>query len=158
MAATIFGLAAIAHSEVEVPWRAKCNFAFFEFFAILATLIFGFVQEETAPIGVCVVGDFLVQNVIYSRANIDILVVALSATTILEQAFKIVQILFQVVFLLLLNVFFLGVVQNDVQAVRSAKSFLFNWATACATGVGSGLVECPNVTAGKAIACNVGFF
>ena len=31
-----------------------------EFFAVLAALVFGLVQEEAAPVGVTIVGDFLV--------------------------------------------------------------------------------------------------
>ena len=60
VAAAIAHHAAIAHSEVEVPRRTQGHFTFLEFLAVLASLIFGLVQEEAAPVGVAVVGDFLV--------------------------------------------------------------------------------------------------
>ena len=157
MAAAVFGLGAVAHGEVEVPSGAKRYFAF-GLDSVRVYLVFGFVQEETAPVGVCVVGHFFVQHVVQRRSHIDVLFIPLAVLAVLEQAFKVVQVLFQVGFLLSLDVFFLGIVQNDVQTVRGAETFLVDGATACATCVGSRLVESPNITTSHFVAANIGFF
>ena len=56
---------------------------------------------------------------------------------------------------------FLGVVHDDVHAVGSLEAFCVDAAlvvVAGATGVGSGLVERPNVTARNVVATDVGLF
>ena len=76
----------------------------------MALAVLGFVQEETAPVGVRIVGHFFVQHVVQRRSHIDVFFIPLTVLAVLEQAFKVVQVLFQVVFLLFLDVFFLGIV------------------------------------------------
>ena len=115
-------------------------------------------QEETAPVGVRIVGHFFVQHVVQRRSHIDVFFIPLTVLAVLEQTFKIVQVLFQVVFLLFLDVFFLGIVQNDVQTVGGAETFLFDGATASAPRVGARLVEGPNIATSHVFAANVCFF
>ena len=158
VATPIFRLGSVAHGKVKVPRRTKSHLTFLVFLTILAALVLGFMQEETTPVGVRVVGDFLMQDIVYRRAYIYIIFVALAAATVLEQTFKIVQVLFQIGFLLGLDFVLLGVVQNDVQAIGSAETFSINGATASATGIGARLVKRPNVATGKAVASNIRFF
>ena len=107
------------------------------------------------------------QYVVYRRTEVHILLVSATVLAILEQSFKGVQVVLQVIFLLLLKfvllrvLVLLGIVHDDVHAIGSLEPFGIDTAlviVASATGVGTGLVECPDVTARKAIASEVGFF
>ena len=153
LATAVFGLGTVTHGEVEVPRRSEGHLA--------ALAVLGLVEEEAAPVGVCVVGQFLMQNVVDGGSEVYVIFVSGSVLAVLEEAFEVIQVLLQVFFLLLLDILFLGIVQNDVQAIGSLETFLFDTAlvvVACATGIGPSLVECPDVAARKAVPGNVGFF
>ena len=150
LATAIFRLASVTHGKVKVPCRAKRH--------LTALTVLGLVQEETAPVRVRIVGNFFVQHVIECRSHVHIVFVSATVLAVLEQAFKIVQVFFQVFFLGLLDIFLFRVMQNDVQAVRGTEAFLFDGTAACTTRIGTRLVECPNVAAGNAVARDIGFF
>ena len=146
----VLGLTSVAHGEVKVPSRAKRHLA--------ALAFLGLVQEETAPVGVGVVGHFFVQHVVERRSHVHIVFVPATVLAVLEQVLEIFQVFFQVGLLLLLEVLLLGVVHDDVQAVGGLEAFLVDVFVAHAAGIGAGLVECPDVAAGHVVAANVGFF
>ena len=97
------------------------------------------------------------QHIVKRRSHIHIIFVAATILTVLEQIFEIFQVLFQVGLLLSLQVFLLGVVHNDIQAVSRAETFLVDIFHAHATGIGTRLIERPDVAASHVVATDVGF-
>ena len=97
------------------------------------------------------------QHIIERRSHIDIVLIAATVPAILEQVLKIFQVFFQVGLLLLLKFFLLGVMHDDIQAIRRAETFCIDIIKAHAAGIGTRLIERPDVAASHVVATDVGF-